>query len=199
MVVTNKLYNLKVEGLKPPSAFFMQKWKSVKGFEDSYEVSNDGFVRSLSRSVKYKHGGKDRVWPGKILNHYLARNGYCDITLKRANKNHHFALHRLVGIAFIPNPLNLPQINHKDNNKQNNHMDNLEWCDQHGNMRHAFDNNHHSGQGATHYKSRRILNLATKSYYNTLDEAAAAIGMPKQYIWRRLSGEVKNNINLVYA
>jgi hypothetical protein len=184
--------------IKTPSGFFMQKWKPVKGFEDSYEVSNDGFVMSLPRSVKYKHGGKDRFWPGKILSHYVARNGYCDITLKRANKNHHFGLHRLVGIAFLDNPHNLPQINHKDNNKHNNHVSNLEWCTQSGNVQHAFRNNFHSGRGGTHYLAKQVLHEKTEIVYPTLKKAAEAIGVSSKVLCDMLNGNTSNRSGMRY-
>lgn len=95
-------------------------WKSF-GYED-YKVSNFGRIKS------YKYDKEH----GKIMKPYKDTKGYLQIDLqldgrKRQNRKH-FAVHRLVAQAFIPNPDNLPQVNHKDENKENNHIDNLEWC-----------------------------------------------------------------------
>lgn len=91
-------------------------WKDIEGYEGLYQVSNMGRVRSLTRNI--------------ILKNQIARSGYKRIQLYKNNKGYkHFQIHRLVANAFIPNPDNLPQVNHKDENKANNRVDNLEWCD----------------------------------------------------------------------
>ena len=109
----------------------VEEWRPVKGFEGLYEVSNHGRVRSLDRVVeKIEWNGKkyQRLYRGKILYINLLNTGYCSATLCIDGRCENIVVHRLVAQAFIPNPDNLPCVNHKDECKSNNHADNLEWC-----------------------------------------------------------------------
>lgn len=102
-------------------------WKPVKGYEGYYEVSNLGRVRSLDRTVIDK-GGRHQVKKGCIMKSRPDRQGYIIIALCKNKHYIHKCVHTLVADAFIPNPDNLPQVNHKDEVKSNNVVDNLEWC-----------------------------------------------------------------------
>lgn len=103
-------------------------WKDIKCYEGHYQVSNLGRVKSLGRYRKGRYGSK--VWVNeRFMYQNVQKSGYVHIHLSMNHKVRIFKLHRLVAEAFIPNPNNLPQINHKDENKQNNCVDNLEWCD----------------------------------------------------------------------
>lgn len=94
-------------------------WKDIKGYEGLYQVSNFGRIKSIKR--KNTKGGIRKLNVDKYGYNYIILYNYDIIkTLK---------VHRLVAKAFIPNPNNLPQINHKDKNRKNNRVDNLEWCD----------------------------------------------------------------------
>lgn len=93
-------------------------FKPIVGYEGLYEVSNYGRVRSLPR----------RCTKGKVLKPGLVSGGYCGVVLSKDGKCSSLLVHRLVADAFIPNPEGLIQINHKDENKANNCIDNLEWC-----------------------------------------------------------------------
>ena len=99
-------------------------WKDVKGYEGRYQVSNFGNVRSLNHFVKNGHGR--RIVYGRILKPYKSSHGYLSVYLGKNMR--HCSVHRLVAMAFIPNPNNLPEVNHKDENKANNVYTNLEWC-----------------------------------------------------------------------
>lgn len=91
-------------------------WKDIKGFEGIYQVSNLGRIKSL-------HFKRELIMK---LN--LKKNGYYQVRLKNEGKSKDYLVHRLVAEAFIPNPNNYPQVNHIDENKQNNKVENLEWC-----------------------------------------------------------------------
>ena len=107
-------------------------WRDVKGYEGLYQVSNLGRVKSLERFIKtrknkngmngYIHKQESIRIPTKDYKGYLRLNLY------KEGKQKPFRVHRLVAQAFIPNPNNLPQVNHKDENKENNCITNLEWC-----------------------------------------------------------------------
>lgn len=104
-------------------------WKDVQGYEGLYKVSNLGNVYSCKRN--------------KLLKKYfpdlgLGATGYNLVGLYKDGKQKMFVVHRLVAQAFIDNPLNLPVVNHKDGNKRNNTVENLEWCTQKENVAHAI-------------------------------------------------------------
>lgn len=90
-------------------------WAEIRGYEDLYYVSTDGEVYSVRRK--------------KILKPWKNEIGYLLVTLRKDGVKKNVRVHRLVAEAFIPNPHGYPQINHKDEDKTNPHVDNLEWCD----------------------------------------------------------------------
>lgn len=116
----------------------MEKWKDVFGYEGLYQVSDAGRVRSLDINRVDKLGRKLKK-KGRILKG-IEVMGYLKVNLWKGGVMKIHAVHRLVAIAFIPNPEGKPQINHKDGNKENNHVSNLEWCTHSENTRHAYDN-----------------------------------------------------------
>lgn len=103
----------------------IERWKDIEGYEDLYQISNTGKVRSLDRYIKI--GQNRRIKKGQIIKVPI-KKGYYQVRLSKNGKRKSFNVHRLVAKAFIPNPNNLPQVNHKDENKLNNNMQNLEWC-----------------------------------------------------------------------
>ena len=103
-------------------------WKPVVGYEGLYMVSNWGRVKSFDRWVKSRNGSV-RFCKGRILKPLTSSSGYLYVNLYKNNIKKEYLVHRLVAEAFIDNPDNLFQVNHRDENKLNNNVDNLEWCD----------------------------------------------------------------------
>ena len=111
----------------------MEEWRDIEGFE-GYQVSDKGNVRSLDREIIYSNGDK-HFYKGQILKQCLHSNGYLHVFLRKNNKQTIKLVHRLVAQAFIPNPDNLPQVNHKNEfDKTDNRVCSLEWCSSKYNM-----------------------------------------------------------------
>ena len=108
-------------------------WKDVKGFEGLYLISNLGNCKSLTITVIDKNGHK-RHLKGNVLHTNKNSSGYYCYMLTKEGKHYNKLVHRLVAQAFIPNPDKLPQINHKDEDKSNNVVTNLEWVTSEANM-----------------------------------------------------------------
>lgn len=105
-------------------------WKDIKGYEGIYQVSNLGRVKRLN-SFYYcgHHSQQRRDIPEMLLKTFKREKGYLAIRLSNGSVRKTYLIHRLVAEAFIPNPDNLPQVNHKDECPSNNNSTNLEWCD----------------------------------------------------------------------
>ena len=144
----------------------METWQQIEGHEN-YEISNYGRVRNRAT--------------GKMRSTHDDQRGYEQVNLYTNGKKHSCKVHRLVANAFIPNPDNLPQINHIDGNKWNNCADNLEWCSQADNLTHDREN------GLNNCNRRRVIDTETGHIYNSICEGAEAIGMSESGLRRRLN------------
>jgi len=103
----------------------IEEWRPIEGYEGLYDVSSYGRVRSLDR-----YDNRNCFRKGHILKQSNDGRGYMSIVLCLNGIFKRYLIHRLVAQTFIPNPDNLPQVNHKDENKSNNRIENLEWCNQ---------------------------------------------------------------------
>lgn len=127
-------------------------WKDISQYKGLYQISNLGNVKTLKRTIKSdspKHKNGQRTISERILKPWIDNRGYKRIELK----NKKYLVHRLVAKQFIPNPKNLPQINHIDSDKTNNRVDNLEWCTNKQNCIHSVKSNTF---GASKLKSEHI-------------------------------------------
>lgn len=151
-----------------------EEWKAIPGYEGLYEVSNLGRVRSLN----YRHTGKTQV-----LKPQIPKNGYAQVQLYNNGGKWH-SVHRLAAIAFIPNSNNYPEVNHKDENKTNNRVENLEWCDRKYNCNYGSHNEKISEANKrrmlseearakiSKFSSKKIQCIETGQIFDSLTKAA---------------------------
>ena len=147
-------------------------WKNIKGYEDRYQVSNLGNVRSLMRN-----GTKG----GEVKKN--ERHGYLRVRLWKNKSIKTIGIHRLVAQAFITNPLNKPQVNHKNGNKKDNRVENLEWVNATENMNHAYNNGLCKTKKVTQIKNGIVLNT-----YLNIYRASIETGIQYASIYRCANG-----------
>ena len=158
-------------------------WKDIEGYEGLYEVSSYGRVRSLGQFVNHNYGG-DAYRKGRILKPGLGSKKYLSVTLSKNGIQKQYSVHRLVAQAFIPNINNLPIINHKDEDRTNNSVDNLEWCD--------YKYNVNYGNRLNKFYDSRIKSGYMNPEHLGLDKKTISSLASKAY--RKREKEKKNNI-----
>ena len=149
----------------------METWKPVVGYEGLYEVSDLGRVRSLDRDIPMVRG-KQRYTlhtKGQIIVPHERRHGYLAVCLYgKESKNGRFrqiSVHRMVAEAFLPNPSGHKEVNHLDENKQNNALSNLEWCDRKHNVNYGTTQKRRSEKIINGPKSKAVDQLDMEGNY----------------------------------
>lgn len=151
-------------------------WEDVPGFEGIYRVSNIGRVCSVDRILR---SGKPRK--GKILRCADDGHGYIRITLTKNNESHKFMVHRLVAMAFIENPNKYPMVNHKDEDKSNNIVSNLEWCDCKYNINYGNRTRKASGENTKNSKLNNEAVLFIRTHYKPKDKTYGRKALAKKF------------------
>ena len=159
-------------------------WKDIEGYEGLYQVSNLGNVKSLN----YRQTKRE-----KILKSVNDKDGYLFVSLCKNSVIKHYSIHRLVADVFIDNPNNYPQVNHKDENKTNNNVDNLEWCSPKYNTNYGTTINRRSEK---HKKA--IYCLETDKIYKSLTECAKELNLSIVNISHVLNGQQKQAKGLTF-
>ena len=159
----------------------MENWKDIKGYEGFYQVSNLGRVRSLERDVYFPNGTIHRI-KEKILVPVLDNKGYQFVGLHKNGKRKDMKVHRLVAMAFIPNPENKPMVNHKDENPLNNCVDNLEWCTAQYNANYGTRNermiqNRRSYKLGNHPKAKAVFCVELNKTFDCAKRAEEELGI----------------------
>ena len=150
-------------------------WKDIPGYEGNYQVSNQGRVRN-SRSQK-------------VLKPKMLRAGYYQYTLSLQGRSFHRLAHRLVAQAFIPNPESKPQINHKNGQKTDNRVENIEWCTGRENQLHRYKILGHNGGPA-----RPVVCTTTGEIFPSAKAAADALGLTRSAV-SQVCGGHRNQTN----
>lgn len=152
-------------------------WKDIRGFEN-YQISNFGRIKSKERVVTNTNGSY--LKPEKIIKTHVMKVGYLAVVLRdEEQKKHLLKIHRLVAEAFIPNPHNLPQVNHVDGNKANSRVGNLEWCTARQNTQHAIANGLRKKYSGNNIQKIYQIDCETKEIkgvHETFAESARSIG-----------------------
>lgn len=177
-------------------------WKDIDGYEGYYQVSNMGRVKSLDRQIHRKNG-KDVFVSGTIMA-LQTNHGYSTVRLRLGNTRKNVKVHRLVATSFIPNPNNLPEVNHIDENKQNNHVENLEWCT------HEYNSNFGTRNIRTNItksnnpaikdicrlngmkSAKKIICINTGEVYDSIRGASRCTGIQHQSIIKVCKGKIKS-------
>ena len=149
-------------------------WRDIEGYESLYQVSNFGRVKSLN----YRHTCKE-----KLLKAHKDKDGYLRVNLYKEGKKKTYGIHRLVAQAFIPNPDNLPQVNHKDEDKSNNRLDNLEWCSAEYNVNYG-SRTKRMAESKTNYPkfSKQVLCVETGVIYPSTKQVERELGFANSNI-----------------
>lgn len=177
-------------------------WKPIYGYTGAYEVSSFGRVRSLDRKVKSTKGHTVRV-KGHMKSPTPNKDGYLMLHLRKNKKNKFYSVHRLVALNFLGASIKR-EVNHKDGDKKNNHVSNLEWVTHKENMRHsvligAYKDRYCENHGSSKLTNKEVITIfklrghgparALSEKYNVSESCIRGIWL--KTTWSRITGEIE--------
>lgn len=158
-------------------------WKDIKGYEGIYQINIYGDIKSSPRK-----GAK-----GGLLKQFEDKDGYLCVGLNKNGQRKTFKVHRLVAMTFIPNDLDFLEVNHKDENKMNNYVDNLEWCD------HIYNSNYGTrGERIAKALSQPVYSIdeyGHVEHFSSINEAQRITGIFVSNIICAITGEYSQSGN----
>lgn len=169
-----------------------EKWKNIKVYNGLYQISNYGNIRSTEKRVFINKRLliTKRV---KLLKPRTSKHGYLQITIKHNKCYKSYLMHRLVAIHFLPNKSKKLCVNHKDMNKSNNNVLNLEWVTHKENTIHFFNNgNPYNRFGKNNGRAKMVIDTNTGIIYDTISDANKTVSISQPYLSMMLSGKRKN-------
>lgn len=171
-------------------------WKDIENYEGFYQVSNLGRVRSLDRFVKWRD--KKYFVKGKLMKQIIGPWGYPWVSLRKDKTRKSKLVHILVAKAFIPNPLNLPIVNHKDENKTNAFAENLEWCTQQYNSVYNGVQNRKCWDNIVRAVTQYDKNMVKIKDWNSVSEASRYYNIPVTNIIACCKGKRKTSGTFIW-
>lgn len=178
-------------------------WKPIEDFEGYYEISNLGRVRSLDRLIlrHYKNRDKWITWKGRIMALHLRHDGYPKVDLYKEHKRYEYAVHRLVALAFVPNPGNKPEVDHVNTVRTDARACNLRWVNRSENNLNPITNKRmseaskkrggkpvvqydKSGNFIAEYPSLRAASKATGYHAVTISNNTKGIHINSKFNWK---------------
>lgn len=170
-------------------------WKDIPGYEGLYQASSLGRIKSIDRAITYSNR-HNHIHKGKILIQRECTGGYLYAVLSKEGKVKNCRVHRLVASSFIPNPNNLPQVNHLDKNRKNNSVLNLQWCTGSENQIHSFTNGRSRDTKQLIEANKKPIAVIKDGKiihtFNSLKECCKSLGMSNSCIRRVIKGERKH-------
>lgn len=187
----------------------VEEWKTIPCFQGLYEASNLGRIRSIDRVVR-RNGLTSKSLKGKILSPNTQKNGYKVVALSKQGKTQSFRVHRLVALAWLPNPDNLTEVNHLNENKADNSVANLSWVSHRENanygtrIRRCISNRDQSGVrngmfgkiGGLNPNAKEVIKLSMDgdfiAEYPSLLEASKSANCTRASIRNNIKGRTKH-------
>lgn len=151
-----------------------EEWRDIPGWEGSYQVSNQGRVKSVRRTLTRSNNVVVHL-SEKLINAHISGSPYLTVGLYKDNKEHTYSIHKLVALAFVPNPEGLPEIDHIDNNPRNNCADNLRWVTSRENTAHRI-----SSRSST--KARKVYCIDTGEIFSSISAAGRYVKASAQQV-----------------